>query len=158
MNTLSGNGLTIGQSLRPNYQMQIAGRDTPQPGGIPNRPYEAPKEDPKNPYVPAPKRIVNTPQDGPYPDTPRYKGYKEAGDSNQLFIRDKFIDKRGKDIFKLFTGIDLAKRNKKNKELTIYEEAAKRDAFRDMSNEPYDPDEGRMGGGFDIMNDLLDGV
>lgn len=25
MNTLSGNGLTIGQSLRPNYQMQIAG-------------------------------------------------------------------------------------------------------------------------------------
>ena len=31
-------------------------KDTPQPGGIPNRPYQAPKEDPNNPYVPAPKR------------------------------------------------------------------------------------------------------
>ena len=31
-------------------------KDTPQPGGIPNRPYQAPQEDPKNPYVPAPKR------------------------------------------------------------------------------------------------------
>tara|TARA_R100001594_G_scaffold3009_1_gene11622 strand:+ start:5630 stop:6025 length:396 start_codon:yes stop_codon:yes gene_type:complete len=26
------------------------------PGGIPNAPYDAPKEDPKNPWVPAPKR------------------------------------------------------------------------------------------------------
>ena len=34
------------------------GRDTKQPGGIPNRPYDAPKEDPKNPYVPAPKRLA----------------------------------------------------------------------------------------------------
>lgn len=32
------------------------GKDTKQPGGIPNRPYDAPKEDPNNPYVPAPKR------------------------------------------------------------------------------------------------------
>ena len=31
-------------------------KDTPQPGGIPNRPYQAPKEDPDNPYVPAPPR------------------------------------------------------------------------------------------------------
>tara|TARA_B100001778_G_scaffold170113_1_gene139813 strand:- start:113 stop:634 length:522 start_codon:yes stop_codon:yes gene_type:complete len=63
MNTLSGNGLTIGQSLRPNYQMQIAGRDTKQPGGIPNRPYEAPKEDPNNPYVPAPNHKLAGAQD-----------------------------------------------------------------------------------------------
>ena len=34
----------------------MAGKDTKQPGGIPNRPYEAPKEDPNNPYVPAPPR------------------------------------------------------------------------------------------------------
>ena len=33
-----------------------AGKDTKQPGGIPNRPYEAPKEDPNNPYTPAPPR------------------------------------------------------------------------------------------------------
>ena len=26
------------------------------PGGIPNAPYDPPKEDPKNPWVPAPKR------------------------------------------------------------------------------------------------------
>ena len=47
-------------------------------------------------------------------------------------------------------------KKKKKKGLTIYDEAARRDAFRDMANEPYDPDTGRMGGGFDIMNDLLD--
>ena len=53
----------------------------------------------------------------------------------------------------------IAKRKKKkNDELSIYDEAARRDAFRDMANEPYDPDTGRMGGGFDIMDDLLDGV
>ena len=53
----------------------------------------------------------------------------------------------------------IAKRKKKkNDELSIYEEAARRDAFRDMADEPYDPDTGRMGGGFDIMDDLLDGV
>tara|TARA_B100000214_G_C23731400_1_gene518963 strand:- start:76 stop:672 length:597 start_codon:yes stop_codon:yes gene_type:complete len=49
-------------------------------------------------------------------------------------------------------------KKKKNKELTIYDEAARRDAFRDMANEYYDPDTGRMGGGFDIMDDLLDEV
>ena len=53
----------------------------------------------------------------------------------------------------------IAKRKKKkNDELSIYEEAARRDAFRDMEGTLYDPDEGRMGGGFDIMDDLLDGV
>ena len=55
-------------------------------------------------------------------------------------------------------GMMIAKKKKKNKELTIYEEAARRDAFRDMAAEPYDPDTGRLGGGFDIMDDLLDGV
>ena len=50
MNTLSGNGLTIGQPLRPNYQMTIRQGD----GGSP---YTAPpKEDPNRKYVPAPKR------------------------------------------------------------------------------------------------------
>mgnify|MGYP001227385300 CR=1 FL=1 len=34
------------------------GKDTKQPGGIPNRPYDAPKENPNNPYVPAPKRLA----------------------------------------------------------------------------------------------------
>ena len=34
-------------------QLMIAGGN---PGGIPNAPYDAPKEDPRNPYVPAPKR------------------------------------------------------------------------------------------------------
>ena len=52
----------------------------------------------------------------------------------------------------------IAKKKKKNKELTIYDEAARRDAMRDMADELYDPDEGRLGGGFDIMDYLLDGV
>ena len=52
MNTLSGNGLTIGQPLTPNYAMKIR----PGKGGSPGQPYDAPKEDPNNPYVPAPPR------------------------------------------------------------------------------------------------------
>ena len=99
--------------------------------------------------------MASTPQDGPYPDSPRYKNYNEAGGNDELFIRDKFIEDRGKDIFKLFTGIDLAKRNKKNRELTIYEEAARRDAFKDMEYESmgiYEPDE------VGPLDDLLDGV
>ena len=39
-----------------------AGKDTKQPGGIPNRPYEAPREDPNNPYVPAPRKASLTQQ------------------------------------------------------------------------------------------------
>ena len=56
MNTLSGNGLTIGQPLMPNYQLTIRQGD----GGSP---YTAPpKEDPNRKYVPAPKReLANLP-------------------------------------------------------------------------------------------------
>ena len=49
MNTLSGNGLTIGQSLRPNYRMTIRQGD----GGSP---YTAPPKENTGPFVPAPKR------------------------------------------------------------------------------------------------------
>ena len=35
------------------------GNIPPGKGGSPGQPYQAPKEDPKNPYVPAPKRIAN---------------------------------------------------------------------------------------------------
>ena len=31
----------------------------PGKGGSPGQPYQAPKEDPKNPYVPAPKKAKN---------------------------------------------------------------------------------------------------
>tara|TARA_B100000242_G_scaffold283812_1_gene246449 strand:- start:522 stop:1070 length:549 start_codon:yes stop_codon:yes gene_type:complete len=58
MNTLSGNGLTIGQSLTPNYAMKIRQGD----GGSP---YTAPpKEDPNRKYVPAPKRELASLADG----------------------------------------------------------------------------------------------
>ena len=58
MNTLSGNGLTIGQSLTPNYAMKIRQGD----GGSP---YTAPpKEDPNRRYVPAPKRELANLADG----------------------------------------------------------------------------------------------
>ena len=47
MNTLSGNGLTIGQPLMPNYQLTIRQGD----GGSP---YTAPPKEKTGPFVPAP--------------------------------------------------------------------------------------------------------
>jgi len=71
----------------------------------------------------------------------------------------RFIDNYGNGMVKRNTPMMLAKgKKKKKKGLSIYEEAARRDAFKDMGREPYDPDTGRLGGGFDIMDDLLDGV
>ena len=208
-----------------------AGKDTKQPGGIPNRPYEAPKEDPKNPYVPAPTRLASFPQEG---GNFTEKGYIYDPDTGDVFINtpDGLINDGTYDVDihglfvplakqkmminqdtanltpKMFTPFDMGVRDeeggliphiitpsirdaqmnhfkrfiknsgestwdlsqgnspmliakgkkKKKKGLTVYEEAARRDALKDMGNEPYDPDTGRLGGGFDIMNDLLDGV
>ena len=36
----------------------MAKKIKPGHGGSPGQPYKAPKEDPKNPYVPAPKRLA----------------------------------------------------------------------------------------------------
>lgn len=145
-----------------------AGKDTKQPGGIPNRPYEAPREDPKNPYVPAPTRLANL---TPKMFTPFDMGIRdeEGGLIPHIItpsIRDaqmnhfkRFIKNSGESTWDLSQGnspMMIAKgKKKKKKGLTIYDEAARRDAFRDMGNEPYDPDTGRMGGGFDIINDVL---
>ena len=204
-----------------------AGKDTKQPGGIPNRPYDAPKEDPNNPYVPARPRLAGFPQEG---GNVTEKGYIYDPDTGDVFIntpdglindgtydvdihglfvplakqmminqdtanlrpqdfipftpatrdadgftfpylRTPAIKDMEMDHFKRFiknTGTstwDLSQGNspmmiakgkkKKKKGLTIYDEAARRDAFRDMENTIYDPDEGRMGGGFDIINDVL---
>ena len=56
MNTLSGNGLTIGQPLMPNYQLTIRQGD----GGSP---YTAPPKDKTGPFVPAKPRpkLANLP-------------------------------------------------------------------------------------------------
>ena len=71
----------------------------------------------------------------------------------------RFIDNYRDGMVQRNTPMMLAKgKKKKKKGLSIYEEAARRDAFKDMGREPYDPDTGRLGGGFDIMDDLLDGV
>ena len=71
----------------------------------------------------------------------------------------RFIENYRDGMVQRNTPMMLAKgKKKKKKGLSIYEEAARRDAFRDMAEEPYDPDTGRLGGGFDIMDDLLDGV
>ena len=71
----------------------------------------------------------------------------------------RFIKNSGESTWDLSQGnssMMLAKgKKKKKKGLTIYDEAARRDAFRDMEGTLYDPDEGRMGGGFDIINDVL---
>ena len=57
------NNLDLIHSQIPHVKGDLtAGKDTKQPGGIPNRPYEAPKEDPNNPYVPATKKASLTQQ------------------------------------------------------------------------------------------------
>ena len=71
----------------------------------------------------------------------------------------RFIENYRDGMVQRNTPMMLAKgKKKKKKGLSIYEEAARRDAMRDMGKELYDPDKGRLGGGFDIMDDLLDGA
>ena len=148
------------------------GNIPPGKGGSPGQPYEAPKEDPKNPYVPAPK-----PKLAGVPDFPG-GGYGSTSgaivdlNGEAYFLIDgelipqggydpakhgDLIPHGGPDLPRVMMpneGMMIAKKKKK-KGLTIYEEAARRDAFRDMADEPYDPNTGRMGGGFDIINDVL---
>ena len=48
----------------------MARKIKPGKGGSPGQPYDPPKEDPKNPYVPAPKRVKKQDffsQDNDYP-------------------------------------------------------------------------------------------
>ena len=71
MNTLSGNGLTIGQSLTPKYQMTIRQGD----GGSP---YTAPPKEKTGPFVPAPKRELASLADGE-PDASIMLGPTEKG-------------------------------------------------------------------------------
>ena len=71
----------------------------------------------------------------------------------------RFIENYRDGMVQRNTPMMLAKgKKKKKKGLSIHEEAAYRDAMRDMGKELYDPDSGRIGGGFDIMDDLLDGA
>ena len=71
----------------------------------------------------------------------------------------RFIENYRDGMVQRNTPMMLAKgKKKKKKGLSIHEEAAYRDAMRDMGKEPYDPDTGRLGGGFDIMDDLFDGA
>ena len=82
------------------------GKIPPGKGGSPGQPYDPPKEDPKNPYVPAPGRnLVSTPQDGRTPTRPFYN---RPYDKPDLFIKDKQMIQDSKDRFKGLTGIDLA--------------------------------------------------
>ena len=271
------NNLDLIHSQIPHVKGDLtAGKDTKQPGGIPNRPYEAPKEDPNNPYVRAPKKASLTqqqmdslnkvfpgaegrinkfrkkqfnmgpmqirPQGPQLPDLAQFpdeaggnvteRGYfvDPNGDAyintpdglindgeynmdihglmiplaQKMMINQQIANLSPKDFTPFNMGIrdgggfllphiitpairdaqmkefkrfikntgdstwDLSQANspmliakgkkKKKKGLTVYEEAARRDAFRDMGNTKYDPRLGELGGGFDIMDDLLDGV
>ena len=90
MNTLSGNGLTIGQSLTPNYAMKIRQGD----GGSP---YTAPPKEKTGPFVPAPKRELANLADGE-PDAsimnyPTEKGFFLDGQGNAYMqTGGKFYD------------------------------------------------------------------
>ena len=157
----------LGKESQRNFGMQISKDIREGDGGSP---YTKPPKEKTGPFVPAPKKANLSPKDF----TPFNIGIRDG----QGFllphiitpaIRDaqmnefkKFIKNTGESTWDLSQGNSpmlIAKgKKKKKKGLTIYEEAARRDAFRDMGNEPYDPDTGRLGGGLDIMNDLLDGV
>ena len=69
----------------------------------------------------------------------------------------RFIKNTGTSTWDLSQGNSpmMIAKKKKKKGLTIYQEKARRDAMKDMGDTIYDPDEGRMGGGFDIINDVL---
>ena len=142
-------------------------------GRSPYEPYKP--AEPSGPYVPPPPRkkdglqISNLrPQDF-IPFTPATRDndgfaipYLRTPELRRLELEHfkRFIRNTSADAdVKRNTPMMIAKgKKKKKKGLTIHEEAARRDAFRDMSKEPYDPDTGRLGGGFDLMEDLLDGV
>jgi len=151
----------------------------PLPKDDPNKRVPAPGKDgvPSSPYLPGKSPIpskglamdVNDalPRGG-FVGTTRTNVF--VNDGGEAFIRepngnmkfDGFYDPSihgpmfpGLGLVRANDDMMIAKKKKKKKSLTIYDEAARRDAFRDMGNEPYDPDTGRMGGGFDIMDDVL---
>ena len=159
----------LGQIKQANLDL-ITKQIPPGKGGSPGQPYDPPK--PTGPYVPsptAPTKLANLrPQDFtpfdmdgvrdmegfliPHIRTPAIR------DAEMKHFK-RFIKNTGESTWDLSQGnspMMIAKgKKKKKKGLTIYDEAARRDAFRDMADEPYDPDTGRMGGGFDIINDVL---
>tara|TARA_B100000123_G_scaffold201382_1_gene151384 strand:+ start:281 stop:832 length:552 start_codon:yes stop_codon:yes gene_type:complete len=61
------------------------GKIPPGKGGSPGQPYDAPKEDPKNPYVPAPKRLANLAD-----------GQPDASIMNYVTENGFFLDGQGK--------------------------------------------------------------
>ena len=61
------------------------GKISPGKGGSPGQPYDAPKEDPKNPYVPAPKRLANLAD-----------GQPDASIMNYVTENGFFLDGQGK--------------------------------------------------------------
>ena len=162
----------LGQIKQANLDL-ITKQIPPGKGGSPGQPYDPPK--PTGPYVPSPTAPTKVANLTPKMFTPFDMGIRdeEGGLIPHIItpsIRDaqmnhfkRFIKNSGESTWDLSQGnspmmIAKGKKKKKNKALTIYDESARSDALRDMSNEPYDPDTGRLGGGFDIMNDLLDGV
>ena len=134
----------------------------PLPKDDPNKRVPAPGKDgvPSSPYLPGKSPMPS----GACVDLSGEAYYLEDGEliptgGYDPAIHGDLIPEGGPDRVMIPNeGMMIAKKKKKNKELTIYDEAARRDACRDMAEEPYDPDTGRLGGGFDIMDDLLDEV
>ena len=141
-------------------------------GRSPYEPYKP--AEPSGPYVPPPPRkkdglqISNLrPQDF-IPFTPATRDndgfampYLRTPELREEEMRHflRFIENYRDGMVQRNTPMMLAKgKKKKKKGLSIYEEAARRDAMRDMGKELNEPDTGRLGGGFDIMDDLLDGA
>ena len=140
------------------------------PGELP--PYKKPDK-PNSPYEPykspIPSRDDRLANLSPKMFTPFDMGLRDEDDGiiNHIItpsIHDaqmdhfkRFIKNSGESTWDLSQGNSpmMIAKKKKKKGLTIYQEKARRDAMKDMENTIYDPNEGRMGGGFDILDDLF---
>ena len=156
----------LGQIKQNNLDL-ITKQIPPGKGGSPGQPYDPPK--PTGPYVPSPTAPTKVANLTPKMFTPFDMNLRDDDDGiiNHIItpsIRDSqmhhfknFIKNTGESTWDLSQGNSpmMIAKKKKKKGLTIYQEKARRDAMRDMGDTIYNPDEGRMGGGFDIINDVL---
>ena len=149
------------------------GNIPPGKGGSPGQPYEAPKEDPKNPYVPAPKpRLAEAPNfpgggftttSGAFVDLSGEAYYLDNGElipeggydpalHGDLIPgggpgTDRVMNKKNNNM--LIAG------GKKSDEQRAYEDFVKDSGTQPLDEQLMDMDRGRMGGGLDILDDLL---
>ena len=149
------------------------GNIPPGKGGSPGQPYEAPKEDPKNPYVPAPKpKLAGAPNfpgggftttSGAFVDLSGEAYYLDNGElipegGYDPAIHGDLIPGGGPGTDRVMNKKNnnmLIAGGKKSDEQRAYEDFVKDSGSQPLDEQLMDMDKGRMGGGLDILDDLL---